>query len=130
MGIADLNMTSLSFNRIAEAGVAWIHVDNSVKAAPGIDETANPVEQLAKPVRRTGQPRPCPRPASPLAVRPVDFEREEAKCLACCARAMSDMVIEADIEPDPDAQCLPLMDFTAEVVRIEAMTPTGSVPAH
>ncbi len=60
--------------------------------------------------------------ASPFAL--MDFEREEAKCLACCARPMSDMVIEADIEPDPDAQCLPLMDFTAEVVRIEALTPT------
>ncbi|QEZ43009.1 NADH:ubiquinone reductase (Na(+)-transporting) subunit F [Cupriavidus oxalaticus] len=60
--------------------------------------------------------------ASPFAL--MDFEREEAKCLACCATPVSDMVIEADIEPDPDAQCLPLTDFTAEVVRIEALTPT------
>jgi phenol hydroxylase P5 protein len=37
---------------------------------------------------------------------------------------MSDLVIEADIDPDPDAQCLPLTDFTAEVVRIDALTPT------
>ncbi len=60
--------------------------------------------------------------ASPFAL--MDFEREEAKCLACCARPLSDMTIEADIEPDPDAQCLPLLDFTAEVTRIEALTPT------
>ncbi|WP_354684682.1 phenol 2-monooxygenase domain-containing protein [Cupriavidus necator] len=60
--------------------------------------------------------------ASPFAL--MDFEREEAKCLACCATPMSDLTIEADIEPEPDAQCLPLMDFTAEVTRIEALTPT------
>src|SRR5262249_23431876 len=60
--------------------------------------------------------------ASPFAL--MDFEREEAKCLACCAKPMSDLVIEADIEPDPDALCLPLMDFTAQVIRIEALTPT------
>lgn len=60
--------------------------------------------------------------ASPFAL--MDFEREEAKCLACCATPMSDLTIEADIDPEPDAQFLPLMDFTAEVTRIEALTPT------
>ncbi|MDN0083177.1 phenol 2-monooxygenase domain-containing protein [Crenobacter sp. SG2305] len=60
--------------------------------------------------------------ASPFAL--MDFERDEGKCLACCATMMSDMTIEADIEPDPDAQCLPLMDFTASVSRIEDLTPT------
>jgi phenol hydroxylase P5 protein len=37
---------------------------------------------------------------------------------------MSDLTIKADIDPEPDAQFLPLMDFTAEVTRIEALTPT------
>jgi phenol hydroxylase P5 protein len=60
--------------------------------------------------------------ASPFAL--MDFEREEAKCLACCATPMSDLTIEADVDPEPDALCLPLMDFTAEVTRIEALTPT------
>lgn len=60
--------------------------------------------------------------ASPFAL--MDFEREESKCLACCATPLSDLTIEADIEPDPDAECLPLMDFTATVTRIETLTPT------
>jgi phenol hydroxylase P5 protein len=60
--------------------------------------------------------------ASPFAL--MDFEREEGKCLACCATVQSDLTIEADIDPDPDAQCLPLMDYQARVSRIEALTPT------
>lgn len=54
----------------------------------------------------------------------MDFEREEGKTLACCARLETDTVIEADIEEDPDAQNLPVEDFTGEVVRLEALTPT------
>ncbi|MDN0075342.1 2Fe-2S iron-sulfur cluster binding domain-containing protein [Crenobacter sp. SG2303] len=68
--------------------------------------------------------------ASPFSL--MDFERDEGKCLACCATMMSDMTIEADIEPAPDAQYLPLMDFTASVSRIEDLPPTikgGSLPS-
>ncbi len=60
--------------------------------------------------------------ASPFAL--MDFEREEGKCLACCATAESDLVIEAEIEEDPDARNLPVLDFTGTVSRIEALTPT------
>ena len=54
----------------------------------------------------------------------MDFEREEGKCLACCARLESDVVIEAEIEDDPDSLNLPIEDFSGEVVRIEDLTPT------
>ena len=54
----------------------------------------------------------------------MDFEREEGKCLACCARLESDVVIEAEIEDDPDSLNLPVEDYAGEVVRIEALTPT------
>ncbi len=54
----------------------------------------------------------------------MDFEREEGKCLACCARLESDVVIEAEIEDDPDSENLPVEDYEGEVVRIEALTPT------
>lgn len=54
----------------------------------------------------------------------MDFEREEGKTLACCARLEADTVIEADIDEDPDARNLPVEDFAGEVVRLEALTPT------
>lgn len=54
----------------------------------------------------------------------MDFERDEQKCLACCATAQSDIVIEADIEEDPDAENLPVRDFDGVVSRIETLTPT------
>ena len=54
----------------------------------------------------------------------MDFEREEGKTLACCARLESDTVIEAEIDEDPDAQNLPVEDYTGTVVRLEALTPT------
>lgn len=54
----------------------------------------------------------------------MDFEREERKCLACCATAESDLVIEAEIEDDPDAENLPVRDFAGTISRIEALTPT------
>jgi phenol/toluene 2-monooxygenase (NADH) P5/A5 len=40
----------------------------------------------------------------------MDFEREEKKCLACCA--------------NPDAENLPVRDFAGTVSRIETLTPT------
>lgn len=54
----------------------------------------------------------------------MDFEREEGKCLACCATPMSDLVIEADLDEDPDAENLPLQDYTGKVVAIDDVTPT------
>ncbi|MGO4576875.1 NADH:ubiquinone reductase (Na(+)-transporting) subunit F [Cupriavidus sp. 2TAF22] len=54
----------------------------------------------------------------------MDFERDNGQCLACCATAQSDMVIEADIEEDADSLGLPLADYRAEVVATRALTPT------
>ncbi|SCK13169.1 phenol 2-monooxygenase P5 subunit [Variovorax sp. HW608] len=54
----------------------------------------------------------------------MDFERDEGKILACCAMAQGDIVIEADIDEDPDAQFLPLEDFEAEVAEARMLTPT------
>jgi phenol hydroxylase P5 protein len=54
----------------------------------------------------------------------MDFEREEQKCLACCATLQSDVTIEADIEEDPDARVIPVEDFEGVVSRIENLTPT------
>lgn len=54
----------------------------------------------------------------------MDVERDEGRCLACCATLSSDVVIEADVEEEPDARALPIGDFTATVARIEALTPT------
>jgi len=54
----------------------------------------------------------------------MDFEREEGKCLACCAIPQSDMTIEADVDVEPDAQNLPVQDFEGQVMRTEDLTPT------
>ncbi len=54
----------------------------------------------------------------------MDYEREEGQTLACCASLQSDVVIEADIEEDPDALNLPVRDFEGTVSRIEDLTPT------
>ena len=60
--------------------------------------------------------------ASPFAL--MDVEREEGRCLACCALPMSDLVIEADIDEDPDALHLPLQDFAGKVAGLVDLTPT------
>lgn len=54
----------------------------------------------------------------------MDFEREEQKCLACCAIPQSDITIEAEIDEEPDALNLPVRDFPGTVERIEQVTPT------
>jgi len=54
----------------------------------------------------------------------MDFEREEQKCLACCATVQGDVTIEAEIEEDPDAENLAVRDYPATVSRIESLTPT------
>ena len=59
--------------------------------------------------------------ASPFAL--MDFERDEAKALACCATALSDLVIEADIDEDPDARRIPVEDYSSTVAEIVEFTP-------
>lgn len=59
--------------------------------------------------------------ASPFAL--MDFERQEGKALACCAKAQSDLVIEAEIDVDPDQKCLPVKDFRGRLARITDLTP-------
>ncbi len=54
----------------------------------------------------------------------MDFEREEGKTLACCATVEGDTIIEAEIEEDPDAEVIPIRDFSGTVARIEDLTPT------
>ncbi|MCH8531019.1 MAG: 2Fe-2S iron-sulfur cluster binding domain-containing protein [Saccharospirillum sp.] len=61
--------------------------------------------------------------ASPFAL--MDFERDEGMALACCATALSDVVIEADVEEDPDAIRQPIEDFKATVVELNTLTPTA-----
>jgi phenol hydroxylase P5 protein len=60
--------------------------------------------------------------ASPFAL--MDFERDEGKTLACCAKLQSDVTIEADIDDEPDAEIIPVRDFPGTVTRIESLTPT------
>ncbi len=59
--------------------------------------------------------------SSPFAL--MDMEREEGKCLACCATPLSDLEIEADIEEDPDAQRHAVKDYMGVVSKIETLTP-------
>lgn len=60
--------------------------------------------------------------ASPFAL--MDMERDEGKVLACCAIPESDLVIEADIDVDPDFEGYSVEDFTATVVAIDNLSPT------
>ncbi|MBI5907621.1 MAG: 2Fe-2S iron-sulfur cluster binding domain-containing protein [Burkholderiales bacterium] len=60
--------------------------------------------------------------SSPFAL--MDFERDEGKTLACCATLQSDVVIEAEIDEEPDAQSIPVKDYSGVVVRVDALTPT------
>ena len=53
--------------------------------------------------------------ASPFAL--MDVERDEGRCLACCAIPQSDLIIEADIDEDPDGRSIPLKDFKG-IVKI------------
>ncbi len=54
----------------------------------------------------------------------MDIEREEGKCLACSTLLATDCVIEADVDPEPDAKNFPIRDFTAQVVSLQQLTPT------
>lgn len=61
--------------------------------------------------------------ASPFAL--MDFEREEGMALACCSKPLSDVVIEADIDEDPDAVIRPVQDYEGIVARLVDLTPTA-----
>ncbi len=61
--------------------------------------------------------------ASPYAL--MDFERDEGMCLACVATARSDLVIEADIDDEPDAEMHPMQDFVGTVRDVVQLTPTA-----
>lgn len=58
--------------------------------------------------------------ASPFAL--MDFERDEGWTLACSATTQTDVVIEADIDEEPDAVVRPVQDFTGTVSRLEPLT--------
>jgi phenol hydroxylase P5 protein len=60
--------------------------------------------------------------ASPFAL--MDMERDEGKILACCATAESDLVIEADIDVDPDFAGYLVEDYKGTVIDIEDLSPT------
>jgi len=60
--------------------------------------------------------------ASPFAL--MDIERDEGKILACCAIPESDLVIEADIDVDPDFEGYLVEDFQGTVSKIEDLSPT------
>ncbi|MBL1378830.1 NADH:ubiquinone reductase (Na(+)-transporting) subunit F [Zobellella iuensis] len=60
--------------------------------------------------------------ASPFAL--MDVEREEGKVLACCCKPESDLVIEADIDVDPDFAGHPVQDYQGTVTGITALSPT------
>ncbi|QEA13026.1 NADH:ubiquinone reductase (Na(+)-transporting) subunit F [Comamonas flocculans] len=54
----------------------------------------------------------------------MEYEREEGKALACCAMLESDVVIEAEVDEEPDARNLLVQDYSGTVTRIENLTPT------
>ena len=54
----------------------------------------------------------------------MDIERDEGKVLACCAIPQSDMVIEADIDADPDFLGHPVEDYCAVVSALVDLSPT------
>jgi len=55
----------------------------------------------------------------------MDFERDEGKCLTCCATALSDVVIEADIDEEPDAEIHPVHDYAGTVASVVDLTPSA-----
>ncbi|WP_324172139.1 2Fe-2S iron-sulfur cluster binding domain-containing protein [Sulfurimonas sp.] len=59
--------------------------------------------------------------ASPFAL--MESERDDGFCLACTAKPLSDVVIEADVDEDPDARSIPIRDIMGTVVKREMLTP-------
>ena len=60
--------------------------------------------------------------ASPFAL--MDIERDERKVLACCAIPLSDLVIEADVDADPDFLGHPVADYHGVISAIVDLSPT------
>lgn len=60
--------------------------------------------------------------ASPFAL--MDMERDEGKFLACCATPETDLIIEANIDVDPDFKGYLVEDFEATVINREQLSPT------
>ncbi|MFD2645188.1 NADH:ubiquinone reductase (Na(+)-transporting) subunit F [Pseudomonas japonica] len=54
----------------------------------------------------------------------MDMERDEGKVLACCAIPRSDMVIEADVDADPDFLGHAVEDYAAVVTALVDLSPT------
>lgn len=54
----------------------------------------------------------------------MDSERDDGKVLACCCYPESDLVIEADIDVDPDFLGYPVEDYTATVTEMTPLSPT------
>jgi len=52
----------------------------------------------------------------------MDFERSEGKTLACTAKCLSDVTIEADLDEDPDARRIPVRDFVGTVTGLVDLT--------
>ena len=52
----------------------------------------------------------------------MDFERADGKTLACTARLLDDVTIEAEIDEDPDQRRIAVMDFAATVTAIDDLT--------
>lgn len=55
----------------------------------------------------------------------MDSERDDGYALACCATPVSDLVIEADVEEEPDARVEPVEDYVGRIVEIRDLTPTA-----
>ncbi len=53
----------------------------------------------------------------------MDGERDDGYCLACTATALEDVVIEADIDVEPDARNIAVKDFMGTVIKREMLTP-------
>ena len=60
--------------------------------------------------------------ASPFAL--MDMEREEGAFLACCATPECDLVVEANIDVDPDFAGYLVEDFVGTVSRLAPLSPT------
>lgn len=58
--------------------------------------------------------------ASPFAL--MDFERADGKTLACTARLLDDVTIEAEIDEDPDQRRIAIADYTATVAALDDLT--------
>lgn len=54
----------------------------------------------------------------------MDIEREENKVLACCCKPESDLIIEAEVDEDPDCLGYLVGDYQAKVVKMVDLSPT------